>query len=157
VTAPLHPELLRFGRQLEAVGMVATVHADHLCVRLPLLASVRVRYDGARLTLEPRFGAASRTMATLSTFGSVSALIVGMTAAGIAVPALVAVGSLGALAGIYDVIRFVVTDGAITRVTTLWSLPSAPASRDVLTSGPAVPLETGVREPTHATRRPSGP
>jgi hypothetical protein len=156
MTEPLHPELLRFGRQLEAVGMVAATHADHLCVRLPLLASVRVRYDGARLTLEPRFGAVSRTTAAVSTFGSVSALIVGMTVAGIAVPALVAVGSLGALAGLYDVIRFVVTEGAVTRVTALWSLPSAAASRDVLKSGPAVPFETGVREPTRVTRSSSG-
>jgi hypothetical protein len=156
MTASLHPELLRFGRELETVGMVAAVHADHLCVRLPLLASVRVRYDGARLSLEPRFGAVSRTTAAVSTFGSVSALIVGMTVAGIAVPALVAVASLGALAGIYDLMRFVVTEGAITRVTTLWSSPSAPASRDMLTSGPAAPMATGVREPTHITPRSSG-
>jgi hypothetical protein len=152
MSASLHPELLRFGRQLEAVGMVAAVHADHLCVRLPLLASVRVRYDGDRLSLEPRFGAVSRTVAVMSTVGSVSALLVGMTAAGIAVPALIAVGALGTLAAAYDVMRFIVTEGAITRVTTLWSLPES-ASRGLF-SAPAVTLETSAREPSPALRRP---
>jgi hypothetical protein len=91
----------------------------------------------------------------VSTFGSVSALIAGMTVAGIALPALVAVGSLGALAGLYDVMRFIVTEGAVTRVVALWTLPSA-APRGLLTSGPAVPLETGMREPTASSRRPTG-
>ena len=154
MSTSLHPELLRFGRQLEAVGMVAAVHADHLCVRLPLLASVRVRFDGERLSFEPRFGAVSRTVAVVSTVGSVSALLGGMTAGGIAVPALIAVGALGTLAAAYDVMRFIVTEGAITRVTTLWSLSSEGASRGLLTSAPPVPPETSAREPSPVVRRP---
>ena len=146
MSASLHPDLLRFGRRLEAVGMVTAVHADHLCVRLPLLASVRLRYDGERLSLQPRFGAVSRNFSVLATFGSVSALLGGMIATGIALPALVTVGALGTLAAVYDVMRFVVTEGAVTRVTTLWALSAEGASRDALTSGPAVPLVVDARD-----------
>jgi hypothetical protein len=148
----LHPELAGFERRLEAAGMVAAVHADHLCVRLPLLASVRVRYDGARLSFEPRFGAASRTVATISTFGSVSALLVGMTLAGIAAPALVAVGAFGALASAYDVMRYVVTESAITRVTMLWTSAGERSAAEI-GPGTTVPLGAPVgREPLRAAR-----
>jgi hypothetical protein len=149
----LHPELLSFGRRLEAVGIVAAVHADHLCVRLPLLASVRVRYDGQRLTLEPRFGVLSRTVSVLSTFGSLIALLAGMVAVEIAVPVLVMVGSLGACAVVYDGMRFIVTEGAVTRVTTLWALAGEPAAHDALGSGPAVPLASVARDSAAADLR----
>ena len=154
MSASLHPELLRFGRELEAVGVVAAVHADHLCVRLPLLASVRVRYDGERLSLEPRFGAVSRGVAVFGSFGTVTALIVGLTATGTALPALVAVGAVGTLAAAYDVMRFVVTEGAITRVTTLWALPRDTGERDLLSSGAAAPLDARERERSPVSRRP---
>lgn len=148
----LSPELTRFASRLEAAGIVTAAHADHLCVRLPLLASVRVRYDGARLSLEPRFGAVSRTVATMSTLGSVSALLVGMTLSGIAVPALVAIGGLGALAGAYDVMRFVVTENAITRVTMLWAGTGERPSAQ-LGAGPATPPAVAVeRDRVQATR-----
>lgn len=151
MSVALHPELTGFATRLEAAGIVAAVHADHLCVRLPLLASVRVRYDGARLAFEPRFGAVSRTVATMSTLGSVSALLVGMTLSGIAVPALVAVGGLGALAGAYDVMRFVVTESAITRVTMLWA-GTRERSTAQLGAGPATPLAAVERDRVQANR-----
>lgn len=153
MSMPLHPDLVGFGRRLEAAGIVAAVHSDHLCVRLPLLASVRVRYDGARLSFDPRFGAASRTVAVVSTFGSVSALVVGMTLAGIALPALVAAGSLGALASAYDVMRFIVTESAITRVTMLWSARVPPDTVRELDSGPARPMHAGASETVRAPLR----
>ena len=65
----LHPELQGLKSRLEAVGFVAVDHGDHLCVRLSLLCSVRLRYDGQRLMCEPRCGALSRTMASTLLFG----------------------------------------------------------------------------------------
>jgi hypothetical protein len=154
MSAALHPELLRFGKRLEALGFVTAVHADHLCVRLPLLASVRVRYDGERLSLEPRFGAVSRNTAIITTVASVSALLVGMTITGIAVPALVAVAGLSSLAAAYDVMRFIVTDGAVTRVTMLWAFPAGSEQRDAIGSAPAVPLSTEARDSAPSMRQP---
>ena len=153
MSAPLHPDLLGFERRLAAVGMVTAVHSDHLCVRLPLLASVRVRYDGARLSFDPRFGAASRTLAVVSTLISVSALVAGMTVAGIALPALVAVGAIGALAIAYDVMRFVVTESAITRVTMLWSARVPADTVRELDSGPAWPVHADVEDTVRVPRR----
>ena len=144
MSGSLHPELLRLGRQLESVGIVAAVHADHLCVRLPLLSSVRVRYDGERLSFDPRFGVLSRTKAVVGALGSVSALIVAITVSGTAVPVLVAAGSLGALAAAYDVMRFIVTESAIVRVTTLWAGTSA-QRMESLGSGPAAPVNVHAR------------
>ena len=65
-----------------------------------------------------------------------------------------AVGALGTLAAAYDVMRFVVTEGAITRVTTSWSLPRDTAARDLLSSGAMAPLETREREGPPVSRRP---
>ena len=87
----------------------------------------------------------------MSTLGSVSALLVGMTLSGIAVPALVAVGGLGALAGAYDVMRFVVTESAITRVTMLWA-GTRERSTAQLGAGPATPLAAVERDRVQANR-----
>ena len=154
MTMALHPELVSFERRLEESGIVAAVHSDHLCVRLPLLASVRLRFDGTRLTVDPRFGAASRTVATASTFGSVSALVVGMAVSGVALPAIVAVGAIGVLASAYDVMRFIVTESAITRVTYLWAARRTATAPLAIGSGPAVPVRADagaetVRAPRH--------
>ena len=152
MSVAIHPELAGFERRLHAAGIVTAVHADHLCVRLPLLASVRLRYDGERISFEPRFGAASRTLAAMSTIGSASALVVGMTVAGIALPAVVAVGALGMLASASDVMRFVITENAITRVTLLWAAARNGAPREI-GAGPAVPIARDVtRDPVRARR-----
>jgi hypothetical protein len=118
----LHPELLAFHARLDAAGIVAARHADHLCVRLALLCSVRIRYDGQRLSYEPRFGAVSRTLATHATFVAAAAAVGGLALTGAAVPIVVMGGTLGVLAVAYDAMRYLVTESAISRVTLLWGL-----------------------------------
>jgi hypothetical protein len=153
----LHPELARFQRRLEAGGTVVAVHADHLCVRLPLLVSLRVRYDGERLAFDPRFGAVSRGTATIAIFGVMNAAVVGAALGGVALPVVVAVGTIGVLAAAYEGLRYIVTESAITRVTLLWSsradAPGAPPLA-ALGTGPAEPLQAAVpADPARAGRR----
>jgi hypothetical protein len=126
----LHPELLAFHARLDAAGIVAARHADHLCVRLALLCSVRIRYDGQRLSYEPRFGAASRTLATHTAVGVAAAAVGGLALTGAAVPIVVTAGTLGVLAVAYDAMRYLVTESAITRATLLWGLEH-PVDRSV--------------------------
>jgi hypothetical protein len=149
---PLHPELVSFQRRLEASGTVVAVRADHLCVRLPLLVSLRVRYDGQRLAFDPRFGTVSRMTGTIATFGAVNVAVVASALAGIALPAVVAVCTVGVLAAVYEGLRYVVTESAITRVALLWGARADPAG--ALGSGPAQPFRTpAAADPVHAERR----
>ena len=140
----LHPELVEFQRRLEAVGVVAAVHSDHVCVRLPLLTSVRVRYDGARLAFEPRFGAATRGLATMSTFFAATAGVCALVFNGFALPYVVGIGVLGTLGAVFDAMRYVVTESAVTRVALLWSaFTGAAAAPEALGAGPARPIHPG--------------
>jgi hypothetical protein len=149
---PLHPELVSFQRRLEASGTVVAVHADHLCVRLPLLVSLRVRYDGQRLAFDPRFGAVSRMTGTMTTFSVVNVAVVGSAFAGIALPAVVAVCTVGVLAAAYEGLRYIVTESAITRVALLWGARADPSA--ALGSGPGQPFRTpAAADPVHAERR----
>lgn len=117
---PLHPELVELQHRLQRLGVVAVEHSDHVCVRLPLLCSVRVRYDGARLTCEPRFGALGRTSATsVKLNGGAVGVATLLGTAGIT-PLTLAAGFLVGLAAAYDVIRYVLTESTVTRVMTLW-------------------------------------
>jgi hypothetical protein len=146
----LHPELLEFQRRLEAVGIVTALHADHVCVRLPLLTSVRVRYDGTRLTFDARSGAVGRTRGTAATFIASIAAITPSIATGAAQSHLVGIAAFALLAGVFDAIRYVITESAITRVTTLWTLGRSVAVPGALGSGPARPVEPARHETVHA-------
>ena len=133
----LHAELVAFQGRLEEAGVVAAVHSDHLCVRLALFASVRLRFDGARLSVDPRFGTLSRTPGTATTIAGASALVIGMTAGGAPLPVLVAVGALGVFASALDVMRWIVTESAITRVTSLWAARRTAAAIPAIGRGAA--------------------
>lgn len=148
----LHPELLAFQARLEAAGFVAVRHADHVCVRLALLCSVRVRYDGARLTFEPRVGAASRTAVSVSTFGIAVAAVTGLVGTAAALPFVVAAGTLSALGVGWDALRYVLTEGAITRATLLWALAHPAGAPVVAFPAPANPPAPGALPPPSPER-----
>lgn len=130
---PLHPDLVELQHRLHRLGVVAVEHADHVCVRLPLLSSVRVRYDGERLACEPRFGALGRTAATVVTVGGGGLGAATFLALAGITPATLAGGFLVGLAGVYEVMRYVLTESTVTRVMTLWEtrLPGGAASARV--------------------------
>ena len=136
----LHPELADLQHRLDRLGVVAVEHPDHLCVRLPLLCSVRVRYDGARMTCEPRFGALERTRATAVTIGGGALGAATFLAFAGLTPATVAAGFLVGLAGAYDVMRYVLTESTVTRVQTLWAARHAGVA-----AAPAAPERLGAR------------
>ena len=73
------PETAALRAELERLGVVVAPHSDHLCVRLPLFASVRVRIDEqGRLDCEPMFGPLPRTRALLLSTTVLTALAGGL-------------------------------------------------------------------------------
>jgi hypothetical protein len=148
----MHPELSEFQRRLESSGAVVATRADHLCVRLPMLISLRVRYDGERLSFDPRFGIASRGVATIGVFGVANAAILGAVATGAALPVVVAMGAVGVLAGVYEAMRYVVTEAAISRVAMLWGTRPGADAPSQLGGGTAWPLDRTPAETVRASR-----
>jgi hypothetical protein len=116
------PEIVALRTELEQLGLVVAPHSDHLCVRLPLFASVRVRLDGAgRLRCEPMFGPLARSRAVmLNTMAT--ALVAGgfFYETGASALALT-VAFLGLLSAAGTVCRFVLTESCVTRVQLLWA------------------------------------
>lgn len=130
-TTTLTPELLTLGAELERLGHVVVPHGDHICVRLPLLASVRIRFEGGRLRFVPQFGFVGRTAALWGSLGGTSLLAGGMLLTLGVTPVSIAVAVLGVLSAIHDACRVVLTEQCMTRVQMA-----------------AAPLPIGARAPT---------
>jgi hypothetical protein len=143
------PEIAALRAELEQLGNVVAPHRDHLCVRLPLFASVRVRIDEqGRLDCEPLFGPLNRTHAVqLSTTvltGSAAALLF-LTGAS---PVALFVALLGIMSGLASVWRFILTENCITRVQMLWAMRRRTREEaDAVLSPPSVPALRPVEVP----------
>src|ERR687896_705518 len=103
----LVPELAAFRADLEELGYIVVPHGDHLCVRLPQFASVRVRLRDGALQFVPQFGPLHRQHSSALTLGGASAVVVGALA-------LTGVGALslgaafvGVMLAARDVARYV--------------------------------------------------
>lgn len=126
VTRPLDPALAALRAELERAGNVVVPHGDHICVRLPMLASVRVYVDGDRLRLDPQLGpfrrahALALTLITATVAGVGGFLIMGVD------PAAFAVAFAGVGAMFADLSRVVLTESCMTRVQLAWSTSVAP-------------------------------
>jgi hypothetical protein len=119
---PLDPPLLELRARLEESGMVVVQEPDYLTVRLPYFCSVRVRYADGRLRCEPRFGAVARTRATLFKMFGTWALAASALATYGVTPLPILLGVLVAVSSGYDVLRTIVTENIVTRVTFIWSM-----------------------------------
>ena len=108
----------RIEQDLHQLGYVVVPHGADLCVRLPLLCSVRLRNDGGKVRFIPKFGPFGRSAGLLMT-SLVSTALVGGAAFTVGVPAAIAVGFLGVAALTVDACRFIVTEGALTRLQNL--------------------------------------
>jgi hypothetical protein len=108
----------RIEKELDELGYVVVPHGADLCVRLPLLCSVRLRHDGGRVRFIAKFGPFGRSSGLLVT-SVVSTALVGVAAFTVGVPAAIAVGFLGVAALTLDACRFIVTEGALTRLQNL--------------------------------------
>ena len=125
----LVPELAAFRADLEELGYVVVPHGDHLCVRLPQFASVRVRLRDGNLQFVPQFGPLRRQHSSALTIGGASAVVVGALAlTGVGAVALGA-AFVGVMLAARDVGRYVVTEGCMTRLQLLWAARTEPALR----------------------------
>lgn len=125
----LVPELAAFRDDLEALGYVVVPHGDHLCVRLPQFASVRVRLRQGVLQFIPQFGPFRRQHSSALTLGTSSAAVVGALALTGVGPIALGVAFLGVMLAARDVGRYVATEGCITRLQLLWAAHTAEAAR----------------------------
>ena len=148
----LVPELAAFRADLEELGYVVVPHGDHLCVRLPQFASVRVKLGEEGLQFIPQFGPLRRHHSSALTLGGASAAVAAALAlTGVGAIALGA-AFVGTMLAARDVGRYIVTEGAITRLQLLWRARAAG-----LTLPPALggPLGAGTpRIPAAGARHP---
>ena len=117
----LDPALIHFSEELDRLGYRVVSHGDHICIRLPLFSSVRVRLAGDRFRFSPQFGPLGRTGGLLVT-SAVTAAAVGGAAflLGTSAPTIL-LGFLGVVALAHDACRFVITEGCLTRLQQLVS------------------------------------
>src|ERR1700753_4073526 len=117
---PLSAQLAQLRQRLETAGLVVVEEPDHLNVRLPFLCRVRVYSDGERLRCESYFGVAPRVRATVLKVGGLTVLAIGAAHFGMGYAGIVAL--LALISGIYDSIRWQITEHAITRIAMINAL-----------------------------------
>ena len=114
------PELAVLSSELERLDYVVVQHGDYICVRLPLISSVRIHHtvDG-RFRFVPQVGPFSRSKGLFISSGISAAAV---TAAAFTIgfaPLTFVLGFLGVLALGHDVCRFAITEGCLTRLQQL--------------------------------------
>ena len=114
--APLDESLIELRAELEHLDYVVVPHGDHICVRLPLISSVRIRHDGNRFRFTPQFGPFRRSGGLLFTSGVSAAAVAGTAFAVGLAPLTLVVGFFGVIALAHDACRFVITEGCLTRL-----------------------------------------
>ena len=148
----LVPELASFRADLEELGYVVVPHGDHLCVRLPQFASVRVKLGAEGLQFIPQFGPLRRHHSSALTIGGASAAVAAALAlTGVGAVALGA-AFIGTMLAARDVGRYIVTEGAITRLQLLWLARSSGVAHPPSIGGTLGSSTT--RIPTASGRRP---
>jgi hypothetical protein len=142
IVKPLDPALLTLRSELEHLDYVVVPHGDHICVRLPLISSVRIRHDGDRFRFTPQFGPFRRSGGLLLTSGVSAAAVAGAAFTVGLAPLTLVVGFLGVMALAHDACRFVITEGCLTRlqqiIATTIGLRTTPER--TLTRGQQTPL-----------------
>ena len=138
----LDPALLTLRSELEQLDYVVVPHGDHICVRLPLISSIRIRHNGDRFRFTPQFGPFKRSGGLLFTSGVSAAAVAGAAFAVGLAPLTFVVGFLGMMALAHDACRFVITEGCLTRLQQLIATSGtlqAPAQH-VVTRAQQMPL-----------------
>jgi hypothetical protein len=83
---------------------------------LPLISSVRIRHNGDRFRFTPQFGPFRRSGGLLFTSGVSTAAVAGTAFTFGLDPTTLVVGFLGFVALAHDACRFIITEGALTRL-----------------------------------------
>jgi hypothetical protein len=121
----LDPELAALQAELEELDYVVVDHGDHICVRLPLISSVRIRHSRGRFRFSPQFGPFRRSGGLFFTTGvSIAAVAAAAFIFGASAVTFV-VGFLGVVALAHDACRFVLTEGFLTRLQQLLATTGA--------------------------------
>jgi hypothetical protein len=142
VVKSLDTDLELLKTELERLDYVVVQHGDHICVRLPLISSVRIRHSDDRFRFVPQFGPFRRSGGLLVTSSvSVAAVAAAALAFG-AAPLTLVVGFLGMVALAHDACRFVLTEGCLTRLQQLIASSGALNSRS---KPPALGIPTSQR------------
>ena len=119
---------------LEHLDYVVVNHGDFLCVRLPLISSVRIHHTNERgFRFIPQVGPFPRSRGLfLSSAISIGAVSASAFAFGVA-PVTLIVAFVGLVALAHDACRFVLTEACVTRLQQLIATRHAGGSR--LSSG----------------------
>ncbi len=127
----LDPELAQLSDDLQRLDYVVVNHGDYICVRMPLISSVRIHHDNDRFHFVPMIGPFNRSGGLFVTSGiSVGAVTAAAIMVGLA-PVTFVVGFLGIVALAHDACRFAMLEGCLTR---LQQLIAARGARAPLTS-----------------------
>ena len=112
---------MQFQGELERLGLRVVPHRHHVCVRLPLFASVRVHVREGQLKLELQAGPASPGRALGWTAAAATVLVGGLAAVlGLgAATVTAAVGGVALLA--LELGQLILADGCATRLAVLWA------------------------------------
>jgi hypothetical protein len=130
----LDPELAVLSDDLEKLDYVVVNHGDFICVRLPLISSVRIHHSDERFRFVPQVGPFNRSTGLFVTSGiSVAVVAAAALTIGLA-PLTFVLGFLGVVAVAHDACRFAVTEGCLTRLQQL-----------IATRGVRSPLSTSQR------------
>jgi hypothetical protein len=119
----MHPALIELSDELDRLGYKVVSHGDHICVRLPLFSSVRVRLTDDRFRFSAQFGPFGRSGGLLLTSAVAALAVAGAALMFGAAPVTLLVGFLGVVALAHDACRFVITEGALTRLQQVVSTP----------------------------------
>lgn len=135
---PLDPALVTLSSELEHLDYIVVPHGDHICVRLPLISSVRIRYNEERFKFTPQFGPFGRSRGLLVTTGLSTAAVAGAAFTFGLEPATLVVAFIGFVALAHDACRFIITEGCLTRLQQIIATTIGPRTPPggVLSGGP---------------------
>ena len=109
------PALTTLRDDLERLGYTVVPHGEELCVRLPLMCSVRIHRHERGVQFRAKFGPFSRSGGLLGTYAVASGSVA--AAAIFGGPVLTSVVAfLGVVALVHDACRFIITENALTRL-----------------------------------------
>ncbi len=130
----LDNELEALSDELERLDYVVVRQGAWVCVRLPLISSVRIHHtaDG-RFRLVPQIGPFRRSVGLFFTSGVSAAAVIASAIAYSTAPLTLILAFLGAMALAHDACRFVLTEGCITRLQQL--IASRTGARPSLMTG----------------------
>lgn len=137
-------ELLDLRARLESAGMVVVQDPDHLTVRLPYFCSVRVYFVDGHLKFDPYFGMVPRVRATAIKGAAMFGLSVSVMKLGTSY--LVGMLVLLILAGVYDIVRWLITEQTITRTVMLDAIAGRVAETRMVGQGVPWDRASGVAD-----------